>query len=67
MLPADTNESKKVKKFEMCYHHAPEGIIQEPRELKGIRWIDAREPITTYIEQKGFGKKVINYHLRDWL
>ncbi|MBU2579093.1 leucine--tRNA ligase [Patescibacteria group bacterium] len=67
MLPLDVDLAKKVQNFEICYHHASDGIIQEPIEMKGMTWEKARKPIIEYIEKKGFGKKTINYHLRDWL
>ena len=67
MLPSDKELSEKVKNFETCYHHAPEGIIQEPIEMRGMTWEKARGPIIEHIEKKGFGKRGVNYHLRDWL
>ncbi|OGJ42509.1 leucine--tRNA ligase [Candidatus Peregrinibacteria bacterium RIFCSPLOWO2_01_FULL_39_12] len=67
MLPPDEKEAEKVKNFEYCYHHANNGVLQDPVEFKGRKWGEAREDIINYIEKKGFGKKSTNYKLRDWL
>lgn len=66
MFPEDPKEAEKVRSLEYCYHHAPNGILQEPTEFKGRKWGEVREDIIKYIEEKGYGKRKINYHLRDW-
>lgn len=43
------------------------GILIAPEEFKGMTWEEARIPIINYIEQKGFGKKTVQYKLRDWV
>jgi leucyl-tRNA synthetase len=35
--------------------------------LNGLGTSEAKSKITTWLEQKGLGKKTINYKLRDWL
>jgi leucyl-tRNA synthetase len=35
--------------------------------LDGLSTVDAKKKITTWLEEKGLGKKTINYKLRDWL
>jgi len=67
MFPSDPVVAEKVKNLEYCYHHAPEGILKEPTEFTGRRWDEVRQSIIDYIEKKGFGRKVVNYHLRDWI
>ncbi len=67
MFPEDSKLAQKVKNLEFCYHHEPEGILQEPVEFKGRKWGEVREDIIQYIEKKGFGKRTSQYHLRDWL
>lgn len=67
MLPPNRELAEKVKKFEVCYTKAPEGIIQEPAELKGVTWERAREPSIELIEKKGFGERAVHYKIRDWL
>ncbi len=67
MFPADKKSADQVKNLEICYHHDSEGIIQEPREFKGRKWGEARGDIIDYIEKKGFGRRTVNFKLRDWL
>lgn len=66
MVPEDEGEAEKVRNLEYCYHHAPEGILQEPEEFKGRRWGEAREDIITYLEKEGIGYPTVQYKLRDW-
>jgi leucyl-tRNA synthetase len=35
--------------------------------LDGLRTTEAKKKITAWLEEKGLGKKTINYKLRDWL
>lgn len=67
MLPADPVEAEKVRNLEYCYHHAPDGVMLAPEEFKGKRWGEIREGIIKYIEKKAWGKKTVNYKLKDWL
>lgn len=66
MFPQDPDEAKKVRNLEYCYHHAQDGILEEPIEFKGREWGEVRGDIIDFIEKKGFGKRNINYHLHDW-
>ena len=67
MFPEDPKEAERVRNLEYCYHHAPEGILREPKEFAGRTWAEARKDIIGYIEKKGWGKRSSQYHLRDWL
>lgn len=67
MFPEDPVEAEKVRNLEYCYHHAVDGVLVEPAEFKERRWGEARSDIIDYIERNGWGKKVSQYHLRDWL
>lgn len=50
---------------DMCYHG--EGIMTNSGEYNGMKSSDVRENIVTDLEQKGIGKEVVNYKIRDWL
>src|SRR3990167_3698709 len=67
MFPKDPVEAKKVKNLEYCYHHAEDGILQEPVEFKGRKWGEVRLGVIEFIGKKGYGEKSVHYHLRDWL
>jgi len=66
LLPSDPERAEKVKNLEEFYRET-DGILQEPAECSGMNWAQARGPVIDYIEQNGFGKRTINYRLRDWL
>jgi leucyl-tRNA synthetase len=43
-----------------------EGILVNSGEFSGLESSKAKQKITKYLEEKGLGKKTINYKLRDW-
>ncbi|MBI5098644.1 MAG: leucine--tRNA ligase [Nitrospirae bacterium] len=43
-----------------------DGILVNSGQFSNLHSKEAREQIADYLEQKGFGKKVVNYKLRDW-
>ncbi|MFA6255462.1 MAG: leucine--tRNA ligase [Patescibacteria group bacterium] len=66
LFPQDQELAKKVKNLEVFYRQ-PDGILEEPGQFKGMRWDTAREPVINYLDSKGFGKRAVNYKLRDWV
>ena len=66
MFPADPKETEKVRNLEYCYAKEPEAIMEQPEEFKGRKWGEVREDIITYMEKKKWGRKAVNYRLRDW-
>ncbi len=66
MFPADPEEAEKVRSLEQCFAKDPEGIMEQPEEFKGRKWGEVREDIITYMEKKKWGRKAVNYRLRDW-
>lgn len=74
LVPADGDERLKaaVSEGEACWTEA--GIMLPNRspealalQLDGISNKEAGEKITSWLEQRGLGKRVVNYKLRDWL
>ncbi|WP_299239650.1 leucine--tRNA ligase [Sulfurihydrogenibium sp.] len=43
-----------------------EGILVNSGEFSGLESSKAKQEITKYLEEKGLGRKTINYKLRDW-
>ncbi len=43
-----------------------EGILINSDGFNGLKSDEAKEKITQFIEEKGFGYKTINFRLRDW-
>ncbi|OHB50191.1 MAG: leucine--tRNA ligase [Planctomycetes bacterium GWF2_41_51] len=46
---------------------AGEGIAINSGEFTGLPTADFKEKITNWLDEKGLGKKAVNYKLRDWL
>jgi len=44
-----------------------EGTIINSEVINGMYSLDAIDKITEYIDEKGYGKKAVNFKLRDWL
>ena len=42
------------------------GVMVNSREFSGLKSEEGKEQIAAYIEDKGLGKRVVNYKLRDW-
>ncbi|MBI5633232.1 MAG: leucine--tRNA ligase [Nitrospirae bacterium] len=43
-----------------------EGILVDSGQFSGLKSADAKQKIADHLEEKGLGKKVVNYKLRDW-
>ncbi len=43
------------------------GIMINSGEFNGMKSEDAKAKVPDYMEEKGFGKKTVNYKLRDWV
>ncbi len=46
---------------------AEDGVLVDSEEFTGLTSVEARETMTKWLEEKGIGKRRINYRLRDWL
>lgn len=44
-----------------------EGIMINSGFLDGLEIMEAKNKIMDYLEEKGWGKKTVRYHLRDWI
>ncbi|MBS1127451.1 MAG: leuS, partial [Nitrospirae bacterium] len=42
------------------------GVLVNSGRFSGLKSDEAKEQIAAYIEEKGLGKRVVNYRLRDW-
>lgn len=43
-----------------------EGVLINSGQFSGLKSPDARKEIGKYIEENGFGKRTVNYKIRDW-
>ena len=63
--PQDQQQAQLVEKGELCF--AGDGIAINSGKFSGLKTAEFKEQITNWLEEKGLGKKAINYKLRDWL
>ena len=66
LFPNDPVRAEKVKETEIFYRE-PDGILSEPKEFAGKRWDEAREGIISYLVERGWAKRAVNYRLKDWV
>jgi leucyl-tRNA synthetase len=59
-------EGKSLDPKTMTQAYVEEGIMVNSQQFNGIKNTAAMEKITAYLEQKGLGKKAVNYRLKDW-
>jgi leucyl-tRNA synthetase len=63
--PADPEQAKLAQEGTLCF--SGDGIAINSGQFNGLVTSEFKEEIAKWLEQKGLGKKAINYKLRDWL
>jgi len=63
--PPDAEQKDLVKQGKLCFTGDGEAI--NSGQFTGLKTHDFKERISKWLEEKGLGKKAINYKLRDWL
>jgi leucyl-tRNA synthetase len=62
---ASARDQKDFSEFDKAY--TEEGFLVNSGEFTGLTSGEGRAKIADFIESKNFGKRQINYHLRDWV
>jgi len=63
--PDDSEEAELVKQGKICF--TGEGKAINSGQFNGLPTARFKEEIVKWLEEKGKGKKSVNYKLRDWL
>lgn len=66
-LPIIQVISKDGKGEELTEAYTEPGIMINSGEFNGMKSEEAKAKVPDYMEEKGFGKKTVNYKLRDWV
>lgn len=67
IVPSDNAEDRKIVSSEdMECANEEYGVLVDSGEYSGLSSKEAKEKIAAHIEDKGIGKRVVNYKLRDW-
>ncbi|UKO98660.1 leucine--tRNA ligase [Nostoc sp. UHCC 0870] len=64
---SETEEVKQLVQIESNEAYTEPGILINSGLFTGMTSTDAKQAITKYAQEKGFGKERIQYRLRDWL
>jgi len=59
-------EGKIVDPTSMAEAYVETGVLVNSAQFSGLPSEEAKKKITAFLEEKGVGKKSINYKLRDW-
>ncbi|PIP29474.1 leucine--tRNA ligase, partial [Candidatus Kuenenbacteria bacterium CG23_combo_of_CG06-09_8_20_14_all_36_9] len=60
-----STESTRAQKTQACFEG--EGVAINSDEFDGLTTAEFKEKIIHWLEEKGLGRKAVNYKLRDWL
>ncbi|MEA3226947.1 MAG: class I tRNA ligase family protein, partial [Planctomycetota bacterium] len=63
--PPDAEQAESVRGGKLCF--VGDGRAINSGQFDGLSTADFKEQIANWLEQKGLGKKSVNYKLRDWL
>jgi leucyl-tRNA synthetase len=63
--PQDTEQAELVKQGKLCF--VGDGRAINSGRFNGLPTAEFKEQITNWLQEKGLGKKAVNYKLRDWL
>ncbi len=66
-LPIIQVISKDGTETELTEAYTEPGIMINSGEFNGMNSEEAKAKVPDYMEEKGFGKKTVNYKLRDWV
>lgn len=66
-LPIIQVISKDGTESELTEAYTEPGVMINSGEFNGMLSEDAKAKVPDYMEEKGFGKKTVNYKLRDWV
>ncbi|MRR07672.1 MAG: leucine--tRNA ligase, partial [Deltaproteobacteria bacterium] len=59
-------EGKTLDPAAMTAAFTEEGVMVNSGPFDGMKSSESKEKIADYLEKEGFGKKTVNYRLRDW-
>ena len=63
--PDEREQAELVKQGKLCF--VGDGMAINSGQFNGLRTPEFKEKITDWLQQRGLGKKAVNYKLRDWL
>ncbi|HEW78394.1 MAG TPA: leucine--tRNA ligase, partial [Phycisphaerales bacterium] len=63
--PGDAEQAELVRQGKLCF--IGDGKAINSGRFNGLSTAQFKEQITNWLEEKGLGRKAINYKLRDWL
>jgi len=66
IVPVIEPEGNKLRAEDMTEAYADPGVMANSGQFTGLPSEEGKEKVIEYIEEKGIGKRRVNYRLRDW-
>jgi leucyl-tRNA synthetase len=63
--PPDASQAEAVRQGTLCF--VGDGKAINSGEFNGLSTSEFKEQITNWLQERGLGRKTVNYKLRDWL
>jgi leucyl-tRNA synthetase len=63
--PPDAQQADPVRQGKLCF--IGDGKAINSAQFNGLSTAEFKEKITSWLQQRGLGRKAVNYKLRDWL
>jgi leucyl-tRNA synthetase len=63
--PENPEEAKRVRETGQCFTR--DGVAVNSGQFTGLKTAEFKERVTRWLEDRGLGKKAVNYKLRDWI
>ncbi|MFA6572431.1 MAG: leucine--tRNA ligase, partial [Bacteroidota bacterium] len=67
VVVGDDGDESEIAKEEQVVSHGMHGHFINSEFLNGMEFEQGLQKTMDYFEEKGWGKRVVTYHLRDWL
>lgn len=67
VVTGPNGETGEIASPEQVIAKGSKGKMVNSEFLNGMEFVDAMEKTKDYFEEKGWGKRVVSYHLRDWI
>jgi leucyl-tRNA synthetase len=67
VVKGEDGDESEIDSADKVIQAGSEGVMVNSDFLNGVDFTEAMEKTMDYFEKKGWGKRTVSYHLRDWL
>ena len=67
VIKGEDSDESQIEKEDQVIEHGQKGCFINSGFLNGLEFDDGLQKTMDYFEKKGWGRRVVSYHLRDWI